>query len=170
MANYRGLSFKSSKIGMLINGGLQRSSVLPIEHSLSQFQTWTFHFALQSTFLSRFLYGLHAVSMNIPCISTKYIHGIVSKDIHGISKAIHGISFDVCTWYIRGISTDIPSFLKPDFAAGPCCWSHSIRTHVWVIKTQSPLFHAPPWQLCQGKRRPTKGSTRLPPTLNLPPL
>ncbi len=30
---------------------------------------------------------------------------------------IHGI-------YVvyRGISMDIPSFLKPDFAAGPCCW------------------------------------------------
>ncbi len=28
----------------------------------------------------------------------------------------------------------VPSFLKPDFAAGPCCWSHSMRTRVWVIK------------------------------------
>jgi hypothetical protein len=43
---------------------------------------------------------------------------------------------------------DIPSFLKPDFAASPCCWSHSMRTRVWVIK--SFLFHAPPWQLRQG--------------------
>jgi hypothetical protein len=29
---------------------------------------------------------------------------------------------------------DIPSFLKPDFAAGPCYWSHSMRTRMWVIK------------------------------------
>ncbi len=49
---------------------------------------------------------------------------------------------------------DIPSFLKPDFAAGPCCWSHSMRTRVWV--TKSVLFHAPPWQSHQGKRRPQK--------------
>jgi hypothetical protein len=48
---------------------------------------------------------------------------------------------------------DIPSFLKPDFSAGQCCWSHSMRTRVWVIK--SVLFHALPWQLRQGKRLPT---------------
>ena len=58
------------------------------------------------------------------------------------------------------ISLDIPSFLKPDFSAGSCCgWSQSIRTRLWVIK--SVLLHAPPWQLCQGKRWPTKGSLLL---------
>ncbi len=76
--------------------------------------------------------------------------------------------------YIHGIYTaylwiflDIPSFLN--FAGGACCWSHwhSMRTRVWVIK--SNLFHAPPWQLCEGKRLSTKGSTRLQPTSNLPP-
>jgi hypothetical protein len=70
---------------------------------------------------------------------------------------IHGI-YVVYPWKFL----DIPSFLKPDFAAGPCCWSHSMRTNVWVIK--NVLFHAPPWQLCQGKLLPTKGSTRLQPT------
>jgi hypothetical protein len=59
----------------------------------------------------------------------------------------------------RGISMDIHSFLKPDFDAGPCCWSHSKRTRVWVNK--SVLFHQPPWQLRQGKRRPTKGARPL---------
>ncbi len=59
--------------------------------------------------------------------------------IHGIYMVYHGISMD------------IPSFLKPDFAAGPCCWSNSMRTRVWVIKSVS--FHSPPWQLCQGKRQ-----------------
>ncbi len=54
----------------------------------------------------------------------------------------------------RGISIGISSFLKPDFAAGPCCWSHSMSTRVWGIK--SVLFHAPPWQVHQGKRRPQK--------------
>jgi hypothetical protein len=39
------------------------------------------------------------VSMDIPCISTRYIRGI--------SMDIHGISFDVYPWYIRGISMDI---------------------------------------------------------------
>ncbi len=67
---------------------------------------------------------------------------------------IHGIHM-VYPW----IFLDIPSFLKPDFAACQCCWSHSMRTGVWEIK--SVLFHAPPWQLYQGKRLPTKGSTLL---------
>jgi hypothetical protein len=124
-----------------------------------------------------------------PVISvyTTYIHGIYHAYVDGISMDIpyhvyphsiymvypwiymdiHGISFDVYTWYICGISMDIPgySFLKPDFAACPCCWSHSMCTRVWVIK--SVLFHAPPWQLCQGKRLPTKGPTLLPPTFPL---
>ncbi len=30
---------------------------------------------------------------------------------------------------------DIPSFLKPDFTASPSCWSHSMLTRVWVIKS-----------------------------------
>ncbi len=88
--------------------------------------------------------------MDIPRISTKYISGI--------SMYIHGISFYVYTWYIRGISMDIPSFLFPGFSAGPC-WSHSMCTRVLVIKIS--LFHAPPWQLCLGIRRPTKGSLPL---------
>ena len=53
---------------------------------------------------------------------------------------------------------DIPSFLKPDSAAGPCCWPHSLRTRVWVIK--SVLFHAPPWQLRQGKRQKAQPDCR----------
>ena len=52
------------------------------------------------------------------------------------------------------ISLDIPSFLNPDFSSGLSCWSQSIRTRLWVIK--SVLLHATPWQLCQGKRWPTK--------------
>jgi hypothetical protein len=58
-----------------------------------------------------------------------------------------------------GISMDIPSFLKPDFSAGQCCWSHSMRTRVWVIK--SVLFHAPPWQMRLETRQPKKGSSLL---------
>ncbi len=88
-----------------------------------------------------------------PCISIMYIPRI--------SMDIHGISFDVYPWYIRGISMDIPRFLNPDFSAGPCCGSHSMRTQVWVIKSVS--FHAPPWQWCQGIRLPTKGSLLLSP-------
>ncbi len=60
---------------------------------------------------------------------------------------------------------DIHSFLKPDFAAGQCCWSHSMRTRVWVIK--SALFRVPPWQL-PGERAAHR---RLNPTAaNLSPL
>ncbi len=70
---------------------------------------------------------------------------------------IHDISFDVYTWYhwyIRCVSVDIPSFLFLDFSAGPCCWSHSMRTRVLVIKIG--LFHVPPWQLCLGIGGPQK--------------
>ena len=52
------------------------------------------------------------------------------------------------------IYLDIPSFLKPDFSAGPCCWIHAMRTRLLVF--QSVLLHAPPWQWCQGKRCTTK--------------
>ncbi len=61
------------------------------------------------------------------------------------------------------IYLDIPSFLKPDFSAGQCCWTHLMRTRLLVLK--SVLLHAPPWQLCQGKRWSTKGS--LPPLSRL---
>ncbi len=69
-----------------------------------------------------------------PCIS------IIS--IPRISMDIHGISFEVYPWYIRGISMDIPRFLNPDFSAGPCCWSHSMRTQICVIRVfQSTRHH-----------------------------
>jgi hypothetical protein len=97
---------------------------------------------------------IHGISMDaIPRISTKYIRGL--------SMYIHGISFDVYTWYMRCISMDIPSFLFPDFLAGPCCWSHSMCTRVLAVKVG--FFPAPPWQLCLGKRLPTKGSLLLSP-------
>ncbi len=57
------------------------------------------------------------------------------------------------------IYLDIPCFLKPDFSAGLCCWTHAMRTHLLLFK--SVLLHAPPWQLCQGKRWSTKGSLLL---------
>jgi hypothetical protein len=79
---------------------------------------------------------------------TMYIHQEYTWYIHGYTWYIIGCIYVVYTWYI-GISIDIPSFLKPDFAAGPCCWPHSMRTRVRVIK--SVLFHTPPWQLRQGK-------------------
>ncbi len=62
---------------------------------------------------------------------------------------IHGI-------YVvnRGISMDIPSFLKPDFAAGQCCWSHSMRTRVWVIK--SVLSTRQHGKCARGKGGPKK--------------
>ena len=65
-----------------------------------------------------------------PCISIMYIPRIYMD--------IHGISIDVYPWYIRGISMDIHRFLNPDFSAGLCCWSHSMRTQVCVIR----VFHS----------------------------
>ncbi len=65
-----------------------------------------------------------------PCISIMYIPRIYMD--------IHGISFDVYPWFIRGISMEIPRFLNPDFSAGPCCWSHSMRTQFCVIS----VFHS----------------------------
>jgi len=133
---------------------------------------------------------IHGISMVILCISisgyTMYIHrNGCTWYIHGYTMYIHTVY--TSKWYIHGytwiymvyhlmyihgiyvvypwIFLDIPSFLKPDFDAGQCCWSHSMRTRVWVIK--SVLFHAPPWELWQGKRQPTKGSTLLQPTFPL---
>jgi hypothetical protein len=76
--------------------------------------------------------------MDIPRISTKYIRGIPMD--------IHGISFDIYTLYIRGISMGIPRFLNPDFSAGSCCCSLSMRTRLWVLKSVSfhgTLFFSP---------------------------
>ncbi len=106
--------------------------------------------------------------MDIPCISTQYIHGI-SMDIHGIYHLpvmyIHGIVYGVYPWIFLDIPSVLNLNLKPGFAAGPCCWSHSMCTRVWVI--ESTLFHAPPWQLCHGEKAAYKSSTRLPPTFPL---
>ncbi len=87
-----------------------------------------------------------------------YIHGkyhvhVVLLHVHGIYMVYPWLPMEYHMMYIHGIYTvypwiflDIPSFLKPVFSAGPCCWSHSKRTLVlWVIK--STLFHAPPWVL-----------------------
>ena len=96
----------------------------------------------------RYTWDMHGISMDIPRISNGVDIRDISMDIPciftiyilGISMDIHGISFDVYPWYIRGISMDSPRFLNPDFspAAGPCCWSHSMRTQVWVIR----VFHS----------------------------
>ncbi len=114
-----------------------------------------------------YVYTKHMPMSPICLVYTWYIHVYTmyiqcrghTWHIRGISMYIHGISFDVYTWYIRCISVDIPSFLFLDFSAGPCRWSHSMRTRVLVIKIG--LFHAPPWQLCLGIGRPTKGSLLL---------
>ncbi len=49
---------------------------------------------------------------------------------------IHGI-YVVYPW----IFLAIPTLLKPDFAAGLCCWSHSMRTREWVIKSVYSTRH-----------------------------
>jgi hypothetical protein len=78
------------------------------------------------------------------------------------SMYIHGM-YVVYPW----IFLNIPSFLKPDFAAGQCCWSHLMRTRVWVIK--SVLFRAPPWQsLCHWDKANHKRLNLT--AANLPPL
>ncbi len=74
----------------------------------------------------------------------------------------------VDTLYIHGYSWIFLAFWnqisRPARAAGliqcahVCGWS----------RLKGSLFHAPPWQLCQGKRRPTKGSTRMQPTVTFP--
>ncbi len=88
-----------------------------------------------------------------------WIYHVYPPGIRGISMDIHGISFDVYPWYIRGISMDIPRFLNPEFSAGPLV-SFNVHTSVG---NQSVSFHAPPWQLCQGIKRSTKGSLILSP-------
>ncbi len=41
-----------------------------LEHSLSQFQMWTFHFALNSTFTSGFRYGMKHTNASLVCASS----------------------------------------------------------------------------------------------------
>jgi hypothetical protein len=73
------------------------------------------------------------VYMDIPRISIMYIRSI--------SMDIHGISFDVYPWYIRGISMDIPRFLNPNFPACPCRCSLAMRTRLWVLKSVNFTAH-----------------------------
>ena len=106
------------------------------------------------------VYTIHMVSSSICMVYVWYIHGIyldipyISKAvdipcIYHVYPSIYMVYtqsiYMVYTWiymvyhltYIHGISLDIPciylyipSFRKPDFSAGPCCWSHSMRTRL----------------------------------------
>ncbi len=60
---------------------------------------------------------------------------------------------------------DISIFLIPDFSAGPCCCSHSMRTRVTCVgdSDQECFFSRPTMAIVPGERLPTTGSTRLPP-------
>jgi hypothetical protein len=76
---------------------------------------------------------------------TWYIHEYTTYIDQVYTWYIHVYTWYICdlyTWYIRCISMDIPSFLFPDFSACPCCWSHSMRTHVPVLVIKIGLFHA----------------------------
>ncbi len=120
---------------------------------------------------------IHGISLDIPCISIRYIHGISMEWIYMVYPWIYHVYPSsiymaypwICMVYhlmymqgiyvvYRGISMDIPSFLKPDFAAGPCCLSHSMRTRVWLIK--SVLFHAA-MAIAPGEKAAHKGSLPL---------
>ena len=82
---------------------------------------------------------------------------------------IHGISFDVYTWYICGISMDISGYSKLSETRFWCrpVLLVSFNAHTCVGDQECFIpratVAAPPWQVRQGKRLPTKGLTRLPP-------
>jgi hypothetical protein len=118
-------------------------------HGIYMVYTWIYH-----VYLSDWIYMVYPWIYHVypPTWSIYMVYPWIYMVYH--LMYIHGIYVVYC-----GISMDIPSFLKPDFVAGQCCWSHSMHTRVWVIK--SVLFHKPPWQVLQGKRLPIKGSTRL---------
>jgi hypothetical protein len=108
------------------------------------------------------IFGIyHACTWCIPCTCTCPTY---TWNIHCLSMHIHKIGYTwkwismVYSWiyhvyphsiymvyhlmYIHGIYVvypwiflDIPSFMKSDFAAGSCCWSHSMLTRVCVIKS-----------------------------------
>ena len=75
------------------------------------FPTWRIYQVYPSEFIYQ---GYDRISKDIPCISTKYIHGI--------SMDIHGILFDVYTLYILGYPWIFLAFwnliLRPAHAAG----------------------------------------------------
>jgi hypothetical protein len=119
---------------------------------------WIYH-----VYPSEWIYMVHPWIYQVYPLSIYMVYPWIYMVYH--LMYVHGINV-----VYRGISMDIPSFLKPDFAAGPCCWSHSMRTRVWV--TRSVLFHAPPWQLRQGKGGPKKAHDLFfppPPSLSPPP-
>ncbi len=122
-------------------------------HGIYMVYPWIYH-----VYPSDWIYHVYRPStyMVYPCRPSIYMVYPWMYTVYPLMY-VHGIYLVYC-----GTSMDIHSFLKPDFAGGQCCWSHSMRTRVWMIK--SVLFHAPPWQVRQGKRLPTEGSTRLPPT------
>ncbi len=116
---------------------------------------------------------IHEYTMYIPRIGyawyiygyTMHIHKVYTWYIQGYTWYILWCMYMVYTLYIHGYSWIFLAFWnqisRPASAAGLIQCAH--------VCWWSRLFHVLPWQLCQGKRRPTKGSTRLQPTLNLPP-
>ncbi len=72
--------------------------VLPHMPGIYMVYPWIYH-----VYPSDWIYMVYPwVSLDIPCISIKYIHCI--------SMDVHGISLDVYTWYIRGISRYIHGY------------------------------------------------------------
>ncbi len=119
--------------------------------------TWNIHgISMDLPFISIEV-DICSISMDIPCISTQYIHGYTWHIIWCIYMVYMSYIHEY-SWLSEIRFCCLPVLLDQ-------CWSHSVHTLVWMIK--SVLFHTPPWQLCQGKRLTTKGSTRLPPTFPL---
>jgi hypothetical protein len=85
------------------------------------------------------------------CIYTVYpwiIYHVYRPCIYLVYPWIHMVYH---LTYIHGIYVVYPSpwiflafYNQISRPPGQCCWSHSMRTRVWVIK--SVLFHAPRWK------------------------
>ncbi len=74
--------------------------VLPHMPGIYMVYPWIYHVYPSD---SGWIYMVYPwISLDIPCLSIKYIHCI--------SMDIHGISLDVYTWYIRGISRYIHGY------------------------------------------------------------
>jgi hypothetical protein len=105
--------------------------------------------------------GYTRISMDIPCIS----NGVDIRDIYMDIRVYPSCIYHVYPWiymvyhlmYIHGIYV-----VYPWIFLGRSVLLVSFNAHTSLCN-QSVSFHAPPWQLCQGIKRPTKGSLLLSP-------
>ncbi len=118
-------------------------------HGIYMVYPWIYH-----VYPSDWIYHVYqpSIYMVYPCQLSIYMLYPWIYMVYPLTY-VHGIYLVYC-----GISMDIHSFLKPDFAGGQCCWSHSMRTRVcgWSRVFYSTRHHGkcPREKGCPQKAQP----------------